>query len=164
MAGPSSQITEGFKVIGNIYGNVTPVRNFILGGTVAYGDLVMNSSGTAIKATGSGVGTGIELIGVALEAGVSGETIPVACCLPGTLLSCILDDSGTTGTTSAASQRNTAYSIETDGGNGRQFLDAADTSNTCFVVLAFDESVVVGTTTRPKCIVTPIASKTIFGA
>lgn len=161
MAAPSSQILDNIRLHEHFYGS-TPMWYGTAGGTIAEGDVLSWSSGLLVKSSNHDIAA---LVGVALAAGTAAaaQTIPFIPFWPGTVWEITLDNSSTTGATLAQANIGVGYALGLDAGNGKFYVDTADTTDVALKIIGARADVVVATTTYPRVYVVPVSTKMSWG-
>jgi hypothetical protein len=136
-------VNDHIKAIGMMNGNPVPIIEVVkaTGTTWLKGAIIIMTSGLAVEAT-DGPTTGT-IVGVAADAGVSGELVGrVYPALPGVLFSARIATGDTGGDyTSLITNRYSAYGVALEGTTGTWYINAADVTDYAALVTRFIDAI-----------------------
>lgn len=157
MAGPSSQITKGFKLSKHFFG-ATPVLSGKANATIAVGDVLEEASGLLTLADSGDTAT---IVGVATSAAVAGGTVNYIPAWNGVIWEATLDGDTNTGIVLAEAQLFQQYDLGIDAGNGKPYVDQESTGATILTVVGLVDAV---GTAYGRVLVSFMQNKTVWGA
>lgn len=149
-------ITKGFTPPKKHYGHVSPpVMQATAGGTIRVGDVLIDSAGTAIKATADATTL---ILGVAASAATSGNPVNFYAALPGVVFEATLEDETNESHALTATDLWGRYAVQVDpGGSLYHYVDENDATNYSVTVVGFVDAV---TTVRGRVLVS--FNKSVF--
>lgn len=132
----SGTIDKGFSPPKKHLGHVSPpILSATAGGTIRVGDVLIDSSGTAIKATADATTL---ILGVAASAATSGQTVNFYAALPGVIFEATLEDETNENHALAATDLFGRYAVQVDpAGSTYHYIDENDTTNYAVTVVGF---------------------------
>lgn len=149
-------ITKGFSPPKQHLGHVSPpILSCAAGGTIRVGDVLIDSAGTAIKATADATTL---ILGVAASAATSGQTVQFYAALPGVIFEATLEDEANESHALAATDKFGRYAVQVDpGGSLYHYVDENDASAYSVTVVGFVDAVA---TVRARVLV--MFNKSVF--
>lgn len=132
-----------------------PILAATAGGTIRVGDVLIDSSGTAIKATADATTL---ILGVAASAATSGQTVRYYPALPGVIFEATLEDETNENHALAATDLFGRYAVQVDpGGSLYHYIDENDSTNYSVTVVGFVDA---ATTVQARVLV--MFNKSVF--